>query len=703
MNIYSLPSLIAFTVNFSVAFTILLNNPRSKLNRWFFSFVFVFAVWNLTEILILNTSSYSNAILGAQILYRVIFLIPAFFVAIAYNFPRHTNKIAERFEFYVFLFAVPVLFLALSFPDFRIDIVNVSNSPKTYFYRLEFTNDFFFIFQMIITIAYLIWGGIVLILKIPKLRIVRQKNVTIFFTIGFFIIVAFFFLMNIFRSALEDAISFYFLSTVYTLTVSLFFLYVNLHYKGFKARNVISTGLAYSTIYTFILATYFIIVLNLSQTLNKVFKINSFFFSAIIILVLVSLIRPLEKKIQNLLDKLFRQDLEEYRHNLSLFIPEIQNYIPPKEFFDRVKNFIRRNFLVGDIIIFLKNEKGDFFNFEDRGEVVPAPVAKKLGAELLGFNRAIEIYELDLTKIEREELDFLEKKRFDVILPMIFENEILGVFLLRKKNYAKKTTEEKLERLTILSAEITISYNRNKMFESLQRRREEQFRLEKLASLGEMTAGVAHEIRNPLNTISISAETLRSGSISNEEREELLGYISNEVERLDNLLKDFLKLSRQKEIREEEIPLDEVFNKLLDALEAENGNNIKISTEVEKGFRFYSDKNILYQILLNLGLNALDAVVEKCNENDGFNCPDGQIIYSAEKNEGEIIIKVTNNGKEIPDENIEKIFDPFFTTKDEGTGLGLSIVKNLTESLGGRIEVFSSKKVTEFYIILQQK
>ena len=700
MNIYSLPSLIAFTVNFSVAFAILLNNPRSKLNRWFFSFVFVFAVWNLTEILILNTTVYSNAILGAQILYRIIFLIPAFFVAIAYNFPRHTSKLAERFEFYVLIFAIPVIFLALSFPHFRIDIVKVADSPVTYFYKLQFASDFYFIAQMVITFVYLIWGGVVLVLKIPKLRTASQKNLTVFFTAGFFLIVIFFFLMNFYRTELEDTLSFYFISTIYTLTVSLFFLYVNLHYKAFRVKNIISSGLAYSTIYTIILATYFIIVANLSQTINKTFKINSFFFSAIIILILVSLIRPLERKIQNIIDKFFRQDFEQYRRHLSAFITKIQNYMPRKEFFETAVDFIRKNFLVEEILIFLKNEKGEFFNFENRSKILPRAVAKVISKELLSSKQATEFYEFDFTKEALGELESVLKKKFDVAVPMIFENDLLGFILLRKKNYAKKTTEEKLERLTMFGAAITISYNRNRIFESLQKRREEQFRLEKLAAIGEMTAGIAHEIRNPLNTISISAETLLGNDVTEEEKKELLGYITNEVERLDKLLKDFLKLSRQKEINKNEFPLNDVFAKIQEALETENSENIKIKTQMPERLSLFTDENILYQILLNLGLNALDAVRERCSKDEAFKCETGEIIYSAEKADGSVILKVKDNGTGIPEDKIEKIFDPFFTTKKEGTGLGLSIVRNLTESLGGTVEVYSDEGKTEFVITL---
>ena len=79
MNIYSLPAIISFTINFSVALIIILDNPKAKLNRWFAAFVFTFIIWDLAEIILLNSSNIENAIFGAQILYRIIFLTPAFY------------------------------------------------------------------------------------------------------------------------------------------------------------------------------------------------------------------------------------------------------------------------------------------------------------------------------------------------------------------------------------------------------------------------------------------------------------------------------------------------------------------------------------------------------------------------------------------------------------------------------------------------
>ncbi len=705
MNVYSLPSILAFTINFSIAFIILLDNPKSKINRWFAAFVMVFVFWNLAEILILTTSTFSEAVFGAQVLYRMIFLLPAFYVAIAYNFPVQTSKIAGKVYFYIILFVVPVVLLASSFPNFKIDIIHLQNGQSGYFYKLRLTTEPLFILQLIITSVYLIWGTAVLITKIPKLRTVKQKNQTFFLLIGFIIIIAYFLLINIFRLNLVSEFSIYFLNTIFVLSTNVFFLFLLVYYKTFATKKILRSGIVYSIIYTIILAIYFIVVENLSHTLNNYFGINSFFTSAFIILILVSLIKPLETTLRKLLDKVFLKDISKYRHNFSKFNLELQNYLEPQVLLASVKNFIIKNYLIEEVTCYLKDDAGNYNCPNTPNDSIPSELIKKYSDFFISVKRAVEIYELDAGKADSSFLKILKKKRIELILPLVFEDELLAVLFLSKKRYDSKFTEDELERLTILVNEVVIAFHRNKIFAELQTQKEEQFKLEKLAAIGQMTAGVAHEIKNPLNTISVSAQTLMKGTLNSEENYELMDYIVKEVDRLDNLLKDFLKLSKTIEIKFETVEVGTLFAKVITAVETKNINHIKIGCDCEKRTFLRTDPSLLYQVLLNLGLNSIDAITERCKKaclptgmEDTFNCPDGLLRLSTEDLNDEIIIKIQDNGIGIPKEKISYIFNPFFTTKEEGTGLGLSIAHNIITSMGGTISVNSLSNKTEFQI-----
>ena len=339
MNVYSLPSILAFTINFSIAIIILLDNPKSGVNRWFAAFVLAFVLWNLAEILILTTSDFNEALFGAQILYRIIFLLPAFFVAIAYNFPIKTAKFASKVIFYVILFIIPIIPLALSFPHFKIEIIHLANEPEGYFYKLRSTSEPLFVVQLIVTFAYIIWGTVVLVTKISKARTVKQKNQTIFLLVGFLVIIIYFVSINIFRLYLATEFSTYFLNTVFVLSINIYFLFIVVHYKSFNKQNIIRSGILYSIIYTIILSVYFIVVDKLSDTLNFFFGINSFYIYAFIILILVALLKPLETRLQILLDKIFLRDISGYRHKFSVFNLELQNYLGLNELMLKLKSF----------------------------------------------------------------------------------------------------------------------------------------------------------------------------------------------------------------------------------------------------------------------------------------------------------------------------------------------------------------------------
>jgi len=116
-----------------------------------------------------------------------------------------------------------------------------------------------------------------------------------------------------------------------------------------------------------------------------------------------------------------------------------------------------------------------------------------------------------------------------------------------------------------------------------------------------------------------------------------------------------------------------------------------------------SDPNLLFQILLNLGLNARAAIKERCISEKQFTCEQGMIKYTMTSNKNHFVLSVTDNGVGILPENGDLIYDPFFTTKEDGTGLGLSIVHQIIEVLSGSIEFTSRPGHTCFNIYLAKQ
>ena len=213
---------------------------------------------------------------------------------------------------------------------------------------------------------------------------------------------------------------------------------------------------------------------------------------------------------------------------------------------------------------------------------------------------------------------------------------------------------------------------------------------ERLASLGTLAAGVAHEINNPLAIISESIgwiETLlkkpECENISNKENFiKTIDKIKKSVERAKKITHQLLGYSRKIDYVAKEFDLTELINEILQL----TGNEAKIR-DIELTMKINLDDTLVWcdpsqlrQVLINLVTNGIQAVVSK-----------GRLIITVTGDKDDVNISVTDTGPGIPKENFERIFEPFFTTKppSEGTGLGLSVSKNIIENLGGKIEVES--------------
>jgi signal transduction histidine kinase len=224
----------------------------------------------------------------------------------------------------------------------------------------------------------------------------------------------------------------------------------------------------------------------------------------------------------------------------------------------------------------------------------------------------------------------------------------------------------------------------------------------KMASIGRLAAGVAHEINNPLAIINEKAGLLKDFIEFGEDfpqKEKFVKHVDpilNSVERCSRITRRLLRFAKHIDIRQEPINLKNLIPEVLGFLEKESMyRNISIEVEAEDGLVIESDRGRLQQVFLNIINNALGAV------EDG-----GRLLIRATR-EDERFVKVTiwDNGHGIPRENLQSIFEPFFTTKEKhGTGLGLSITYGIVTKLGGRITVDSEEgEWTEFTVILPTK
>jgi C4-dicarboxylate-specific signal transduction histidine kinase len=218
---------------------------------------------------------------------------------------------------------------------------------------------------------------------------------------------------------------------------------------------------------------------------------------------------------------------------------------------------------------------------------------------------------------------------------------------------------------------------------------------EKLASLGRMSAGIIHEINNPLNYAKTGLYVLRNTleSPSTDEKEaslEVLQDIQEGLDRIDRIVSDLRIFTHPNVTQIERIQIAELVTPALRLLSHELQNKIRIENEISSDQTIWANRNQVTQVLVNLLQNAVYAVEKKANAEK----PPTIWLRALEDYEHSLVV-IRDNGEGIPPENLPKIFDPFFTSKDvgEGMGLGLSICYRIMQQHGGSIEVRSERGV----------
>lgn len=214
---------------------------------------------------------------------------------------------------------------------------------------------------------------------------------------------------------------------------------------------------------------------------------------------------------------------------------------------------------------------------------------------------------------------------------------------------------------------------------------------EQWAAIGELSANIAHEIRNPLASLKGSIEMLREDKLSEKHKKNLMDIALNEMDRLNNTITDFLTYSRPKPLEIQLIDLHPILDSTLELLmNAEHNGKISIKKDFKGQLFVRADPEKIRQVFWNLGVNAFEAMAGS-----------GDLTVSTENNPQNAAISFSDTGPGILQSNIDKIFYPFFTTKEAGTGLGLSIAYRIIEEHKGRLLVSSKPGIkTTFEIIL---
>lgn len=395
--------------------------------------------------------------------------------------------------------------------------------------------------------------------------------------------------------------------------------------------------------------------------------------------------------------------LSEFNRSLMLIADKsllISNFV------SKVKQIVR----IDSVYVFLQDEltgkyklqnpkEKQSFVLDEKGKLINwLSVNEK---ELL-LSRHADIF----SYFSKYEQDILRQLDAELIYPLKVMNHISGTIFLSRKTDGSEFSYQDVSLLSLLFDQAAFAIEHASLYEAQTDRIKKMHRTDRLATLGELAAGAAHEIRNPLTSIRSTIQYLSKDFAYDSVKSEMITELISEVERINKIVQGLLSFARPSELNMTEVNIEQLVNQTLVLI---NTTLQKQSIEIQFEYfveetTIFGDAEQLKQVFLNIILNAIDAMSR--NEPDRPRL----LIISIEKglaidaHNRYLLVSFEDTGKGIAGKNVENIFNPFFTTKEEGTGLGLAICYGVINRHGGDIEVKSMPdKGAVFTIKLPQR
>jgi len=616
---------------------------------------------------------------GGKMSFATSGIIPAAFLSFSLLFPQEQKKLNTK---RLLLLWIPApIFIALSFTG---QIVSSLRSGFQFNYGPAYP-----MFSLYL-ISYILLGFILLVFNyIRSVGLVRLQIKYCLF--GMFLTAGSGTIANLFLP-MAGVAKFTWLGPSLTVIYVGFATYSIVKHRLMDINIVLKKG----TTYVLLLLLLFVpssLLLILSQELF--FKEINYLFSAIMIsllLLVAFFFNEIKPRTERAVEQLLFRDRYDYRETLGTFSRAMVTILDLQSLSRRIIETITQTMGVEKASLFLWNEEnGGYDLFESKNIEINAPLLSKddpLPHYLEAFGEIIIREELikgahvpELKNVVNK-LSLLEA---EVSIPLILKGQLIGMINLSHKFNKDAYSHEDIELLSTLANQTAIAVENARLYEDLKKSKTYIRRADRLASLGTLTAGLAHEIRNPLVAIKTFTQLLPERLEDEEFRNQFLNIASGEVDRISLLINELLDFARPSDPK---LGMEDV-NSILD------GMILLVSTESKKKhievLKNYAqnlplisvDREQIKQVFLNILLNAVEATSEN-----------GRITVTTRsflKPGGEPYIQVgfSDTGCGIPTEYLEDIFNPFFTTKSKGSGLGLSISNQIIQDHNGYISVES--------------
>ena len=668
--------------------------PHQRVNIAFSIFSWASAGWILSVLMFFLVENSTWRLFWARMSFVGPSIIPAAFIYFSIVFPGEKRTVEPRNV--LFLITLSSIFVILSISGLIVRSLQSDHLTLNY----GMAHRFFSIYFMI-----LMCGGIFFLIQSYRKSIGLERIQIKYCFGGIFLTFIPSITLNLILPSLGVS-RYNRLGPSSTLIMVSFLTYAILKHRLMDANIVLKKGTTYVLLMLLLFVPSFLLIL-LGQ---KVFfhKISYLFSAAIIaLLFLVTLffyrIKPQTEK---MVEQFLFKNRYDYRETLGNFSKAMVSILDLQSLSRRIFETITQTMGVEKGSLFLWNEeKASYSLFESKNISMTAstphiPKDDPLPHYLQKMGEIIIREELAKGPNIQPLKDIVNKMSLleaEVTIPFISKGQLVGMINLGYKFTKDIYSHEDIELLSTLANQTAIAIENARLYEDLKRSKSYIRRADRLASLGTLTAGLAHEIRNPLVAIKTLTQLLPERLDDEEFRSQFLKIASGEVDRISSLVNELLDFARPSDPKWE---LEDI-NTILD------GMILLISTETKKKLitiiKNYAsnlppaqiDREQIKQVILNILLNAIDAT----SENGKITVKTRSFIKPG--GEPYVQIEFTDTGCGIPGEHLEDIFNPFFTTKATGSGLGLSISNQIVQDHKGYIDVESQlEKGSSFFINL---
>jgi len=691
MNLQCLSAYITSLTSILLGTIVYFKNRERLLNKTWFLLSVCIAIWSFFYGVTITTFNETLALFSARMLNYGAMFIPIFYLHFIFCLLGQENC-RKTFINTAYILAIFLLAVTVSFPKYFVPSV----SPK-FSFRYYANPGFLFYIYIAFWMFYVTYPFIILCTSIKKHSGVIQnqlKYVMIASILGFTAGATTF--LGVYSDKIYPfGMPFVFL---YLLVIT----YAIAKYQLMDINIVIKKGTVYTYLSFLVLVPCMVFIIFAQRFFFG--KINYVFSSLVFVVLLLSAIvfSKTKFKAERFIERTLFKKKYEHKKTLTKLSKIVISFLDEKELFKKTSNIFIQDLEIESISFFLLDRRKGAYILRVFRNIIPK--IKKLPKDDIFFKWLKE----DGQIIVKEELERfiddpknkliverLNSMESEVCIPLITRGELIGLINLGKKRSGDMYSHEDLELLANFANQAAVALENARLYEDMKKTQLLMRRTDRLAALGSLTAGLAHEIRNPLVAVNTFLQLLPERFEDKEFREEFLKLTTSEVERVTNLVNNLLDFARPSEPKLNKTDVNEIIEKVIALIRVTaKKKRVIINTKLEKIPQVMLDEEQIKQVFLNILLNAIEAI-----PNEGTIWVGSR---SMQKNGLEYVqVEIEDTGKGIPKRILDHIFDPFFTTKEKGSGLGLSISHQIVQEHNGFIEVKSILgKGTTFFVNL---